>query len=216
MSESNNSMSQLLKSLFKIGDFVKVYKLFDAYITDIKEEDGHLLFQIKYVIDNRIENNISIDDLKVINLYENTIHESRSDRIRSSNDNNSGQANNQQNTTDINDTETSENNTNKTVEEGNSDEEENSSDENDSPELSEFKNILKESFNFKEFKSTSNQNKLYLYLKNGYNSYGKGWIRKVIQQKEVNVKSYLTPVEKTILSLITSMFCGYSSIKGVL
>ena len=214
----------LLRSLFNVGDFVKIQDIYDAYIIEIKDVDDELLFKIKYVLDNRVENNIKINSLKVIKIYDESVHQLRSGANRvintirdseldsSSNSTNSSiqsvtrtNANNHEEDSTIADNHNTEsNNTNQ------------NDDDNDSPDLSEFKNVLKESFKFKTFTKGSNKNKLYYYLKNGKSSYEKGWIRNIIQQKSVNVRTYLNTTEKSILSVITSMFCGYSSIKGVL
>ena len=68
----------LLRSLFNVGDFVKIRDIYDAYIIEIKDVDDELLFKIKYVLDNRVENNIKIDSLKVIKIYDESVHELRS------------------------------------------------------------------------------------------------------------------------------------------
>ena len=66
----------LLRSLFNVGDFVKIQDSYDAYIIEVK--DVELLFKIKYVLDNRVENNIKIDSLKVIKIYDESVHQLRS------------------------------------------------------------------------------------------------------------------------------------------
>ena len=61
-------VSDLLKSLFKVGDFVKVHDVFDAYVLEINDVNRQLLFKVKYILDNKVENNVKMDSLKVIHL----------------------------------------------------------------------------------------------------------------------------------------------------
>ena len=205
--ESIEPISKLLQSLFNVGDFVKVQDTFDAYIMEVNEVNGKLLFKVKYVIDNRVENYLGIEDIRVINFYNSDIHTSRSGATR------------QYNSSSIDNVDQNENNVDTCPQynENNSNEDTNVEDDvsadSDSPDLTEFKHILKECFYFKSYKDTKLK-LLYNYLKKGKRLYDKGWLKNIIRQKDVPVKTHMSSTEKTILSVIATMFFGYSSIKG--
>ena len=78
----NELISELLSSLFNVGDFVKVKNTFDAYIIDKHEVNEDVTFKVKYILDNKIEENVKLQSLSVINLYDCGLHVSRSGSTR--------------------------------------------------------------------------------------------------------------------------------------
>ena len=187
-SDDDESVSELLLSLFKVGDFVKIHAIFDAYIQEIYTVEEEINFKVKYVLDNKVEDNIKLDHLKVVNYYDCSSHTTRlgTTRQHTSEQNNNIDYNtqteeSQQTNNTTNDPDGNNENTNLGSD---SDSEADDGDDSDTPELMEFKKVLKQSFHFKSFEEIKGGNKLYEYLKRGKEIHDKGWIREVIQKKE--------------------------------
>ena len=84
--------------------------------------------------------------------------------------------------------------------------------DNETDEERQFKEILQNSLSSKAY---TDENPLYLYLLQNKNK-SRGWLRKIIQKKTVNPKSHLNPLERTLLTVVSSLFSGYSPCQGVL
>ena len=82
----------------------------------------------------------------------------------------------------------------------------------DTAEQQEFKAALENSFSSKKYTS---ENPLYKFLLQN-KSKSKGWLRNIIRKKTVNPKSHLNPLERTLLTVVSTMFSGYSPCQGVL
>ena len=76
----------------------------------------------------------------------------------------------------------------------------------ESQELEQFKEVLNASFCTKKYDSN---NPLYQFLLQNRNR-NKGWIRDIIQNRRVDKKSNLIPKERTILTIVKSLFSGYT------
>ena len=72
-------------SCFNVGDLVLVNDLLKAWIIEIDKRSNTLTFTIKYMLGGRIEYNVPMDNISVIEMYSNEVSTTRSGFTRSTN-----------------------------------------------------------------------------------------------------------------------------------
>ena len=67
---NKNNANLNIPSLFTVGEIVKIDNDTTAYIIEIRGEKFDYFFKVKYIIDNRIESNVSEHRCKVVSINE--------------------------------------------------------------------------------------------------------------------------------------------------
>ena len=67
---NKNNANLNIPSLFTVGEIVKIDNDTTAYIIEIRGEKFDYFFKVKYIIDNRIESNVSEHRCTVVSINE--------------------------------------------------------------------------------------------------------------------------------------------------
>ena len=65
----SSTISQLLSSLYRVGDKVTIDGFEEGYILEKKNSGGSLTFKIRTQLCNKIYNDVSVERIAVVNLY---------------------------------------------------------------------------------------------------------------------------------------------------
>ena len=213
-------MSVTIGSCFNVGDLVLVNDLLQAWIIEKDERLNTVTFTIKYMLGGRIENNVPLDNISVIEMYSNEVSTTRSGFTRTTNSQllqptlnttiNTGLTTNST-TSNINNSLNSSTSTSNNQQPSQNNNNNSSDDEevDESDELRELKDALIKSFNNKTYTNRSNA-KIYEYLKAGM-SKPKGWLRYVIDKDFQGTNTQLKKTERFVLGMISCLFSGYTS-----
>ena len=152
---------------------------------------------IKRILDNTIERDVDIEDIRLISVYSNSANRSglnqHTTQLSAASTSNSENLNNEQDTSNNNNAPTS-----------------------NSTEFQQMKQIITKSFYFCGNHHNSNTHPLYEYLKNGMNK-DKGWLRQIIKDNnEADEDSkYLNGKESKVLHTISTMFSAVDPCCGM-
>ena len=198
----------ILSSLFNIGHYVEVDGDLKGWILEKTNIGFDLKFKIRYEESNIIEDEVDFSRIKVVSIDNVAIHPNRSglirnsDRITQNSDRIGGVTNGQlpdrMQTDNVNRLDSGQ---------------DGSHPSHNSP-LQQFHDNLLNAYSFKSYDTSTNM-KLYTFLKNGETG-TKGWLRDIIAEKIINKKSHLSPVENTVLAVVSSIFSGYHAFNGQL